>query len=378
MNDHLIDSLLGEGPEHVPASPDEVRLYREAIEVLRAASIEESQASLRTPAPTSHVLPMARRFAAVAAALALVAVGIFWMDRTTDVPARHFEPATAFGMLLPEELGADGSVYPAVTSDRFAVRSGEVVVAAIGAEQSHRLRAGDPLVADSEIRNLAEGGACLDMPGRGHVFLSPLAEVQLRQRKDGRVALRLLSGAAATYAGGQPIHLAVDGTDLLLTQHDGATLLRKQDADAICLWGRVELHVADGSRWRIPVGESLPAVCAEAPESMPAPPERLELDWYDELLGRQATRRTLPFDADGKVTESVTGAPNTLLYVRALAAESTELIVRYGNGAARTFPLRAGQTFELRLPLASLGTGESLQVQPAAAVRMLRLLTIAD
>jgi hypothetical protein len=379
----LIDFLLGELPEdratafeqRLVAEPDlarEAERYRDALGILREAATESEWAPAGNP-----MLRLVVRSTMVAAALLLVALGIFWMDRGGDATDRIFEPDGVYGVLLPEELGADGSTRPApdLDGDGYRLRRGAVNVSAIGAREAHALAIGDAVLEESELTCGSVGGAYLSLPHGGMLFLRPLSTVQLRNRKDGRVALRLLSGVAATVVGREPMHVAIDGTDLLLTQHSGAALLRHQESDALCLRGELDLHVETGERWRVPSGHRLPAACAHAPESQPFRAERLELDWCAALVGQAARHRTIRLDARGR-SEPLRPGKGALLYLCARSREALDLRVTFGDGEGRSFEVRGGKPLEVRIPIASLGDGPTLRVEPPHAVKLLRLLEL--
>ena len=355
----LIDFLLGErddAPSSARSSADTAR-YADAIALLREAAAE--------PIAPVHRLPL--RAAAAAAAVFLIAVGAFLLSQDGIRESRAFEPAAAFGALFPEELGADGSCTPTAQGDGYHVRAGRVFVSAIGGREEHPFEPGEAVLEESEVRCGADGGARLDLPHGGQLYLAPLSTVQLRSRADGRVALRVLHGTAATVAAATPMHIALDGTDLLMSQTDGAALFRRAEADAACLRGTLELHLAQGDRWRVPVGECLPAVCAHDPESAPMRVEEFEFDWYDQLIGQERRRRETVVPG-----AFVDATPHTLLYVRARAAERTTLTIRYGEGS-RTYELPAGRDFEIRVPLRTIGEPGTLEFEPRNVIRAARL-----
>jgi len=380
MNRELIDFLLGELPE-AEAAEMERRLEREPELAREAATYEESLAILRTAAREETWAPARSRFRWIAAAAALiVAVGLLWMNGAEPERTRHFEPDGAFGALFPEELGEDGSMRPSFAPhDGYRLERGALRVGAIGARTQHPLAAGDPVLEDSEIACGADAGALLSLPQGGMLFLRPLSTAQLRSRDDGRVALRLLSGAAATVAGTTPIHLAVNGTDLLLTQHDGAALLRHQESDALCLRGRLELHLESGERWRIPPGHRLPAACAHEPESETYRVDWLDLDWYEALAGFRAWRDAVTLDADGVSAPLLGVGPDTLVYVAAESRDAVTLTLRYGeDGPGRSFRTVPGRTLEVRVPVAALGNGPRLVVTPVTAVTAVRQVRLFE
>ena len=380
--DDLIDYLLGELPEEQASAVAE-RLaldegaardcarYSEALSVLRKAASDASWAPVR---PRATMLQLGVRVGFAAAALLLIAVGLFWANRNGQAPARVFEPPTAFGALLPEELGADGRVAPQSTGSGYVLRQGGVAISSLGAQATHDLAPGAEILENSEITCGAEEGARIDLPDGGMLFLSPLATVQLRPRPDRHVALRLLAGDAATVVGGKPIHISVDGTDLLLTQTSGASLVRQKPGGAVCIRGHLELHAEDGSRWRVPEGERLPAACARAPESARASVEDLQLDWYLTLRYRDCALKDIVWERKG-VSAPIETRAGTLVYLRVEPAQSGTFDVRLGDGPGRAFELTRGRPFELRVPAKTLGSGTRLHVTPGVNVQQARLFT---
>jgi len=375
----LLDFLLGELPperaEDVeariaadPALARELERYQQALSLLRAAAREESWAPPRRRRG-------AVRVAIAVAAVLLVALGLFWMERGGPAPARVFEPDRAFGALFPEELGPDGGFIPRVEQNGTRLVRGAVSSGAIGARARFPLAPGDSIPDSAELVCGVEQGALIALPHGGLLFLGPLARVQLRPRADGRVALRLEAGAAATVVGSEPIHAALDGTDLLLTQHDGAALYRHPESDALCLRGRIELHLESGERWKIPPGHLLPAACAHQPESTPFRVERLELDWYEQLYDCRMERATVKLDAEGR-SAPLAAAPNTMIYLALSSRAAGDVRVRFGDGEGRVFHPAPGTTLEVRVPLSSLGEGPVLSVTPPESVKVVRLLDV--
>ena len=383
--DRLIDFLLGELPEEQaqavardlgsdPAAAAERDRYREAIALLRHAASDATWEPQRT---SGRVLAL--RVAVAAAAVIVVAFGLFWSHRGGAVPDRIFEPGTTFGALLPEEVGADGSFQPTHAgeggTEGYRLSAGNITSAALGARNAHPLQPGATIVEESELTCAAEGGARIELPHGGLLFLRPLATVQLRRRPDGHVALRLVAGDAATVVGSQPIHLAVDDTDLLLTQTTGATLLRRQPSDAICLRGRLQLHVEQGGRWTVREGERLPAACAQEPQSDRMNVETLELEWYFNLLYKSASSRNVKWKGSG-VSEPITATDETLLYLRLEPKQSGNCTIAFGDGPGRTFKLVGSHCFELRVPIKTLGRGPVLRITPGFAVKQARLFDV--
>jgi len=386
----LIDFLLGELPQEQAsaiserlaldesAARDSAR-YSEALSILREAAAE---ATWEAAPPRGRLLQLGLRLGVAAAAVLLVAIGLFWANHNGDAPSRVFDPGSAFGALLPEELGADGSTTPPSvdsgggTGSGYVLRQGDVAISSLGAQATHDLTPGAEILENSEITCAAEGGARIDLPHGGMLFLRPLSTIQLRSRRDGRVALRLLAGDVATVANGKPIHVSVEGTDLLLTQTDGAALLRHQPGDAICLRGTLELHVEDGSRWRVPEGERLPASCARTPESTFTTVADLQLDWYFTLQYGECCVRDIVWEREGE-SAPITHGPGSLVYLCAQPTRSGTFEVRLGDGPGRAFELVRGKRFELRVAIASLGTGTRLHVTPGFNVKQARLFSPA-
>ena len=194
----------------------------------------------------------------------------------------------------------------------------------------------------------------------------------LRPRADGETALRLMDGSACTVAGSRPIHLAVEGGDLLLIQRSGATMLRRPPSDAVCLRGEVHLRLAGGELFRIPAGERLPAACAHEPKTVPMGEEFVaHLDWYCQLVYAQHRCETVLWERPG-VSRPLETGPETLLFLRVVPEADGRLRVSFG-GAAREFEVGARVPLELRLRLADLGPGPRLRVEPAGGIRAARL-----
>ena len=77
------------------------------------------------------------------------------------------------------------------------------------------------------------------------------------------------------------------------------------------------------------------------------------------------------WNAPGRSDELETDG-STMLYLRAVAHTGTSLRIAFGSGA-RIYRLGRGRPFELRIPLADLGPGPVLTVEPANAIREARL-----
>ena len=148
--------------------------------------------------------------------------------------------------------------------------------------------------------------------------------------------------------------------------------MRHQESDVVCLRGQLELHVEDGAHWPVPRGERLPAACARRPESSAYRIERLDLDWYETLIGRRARHESVDLDESGR-SGPLRVADGTLLYVRAESRESGEITISFGDGQSRSFPIVGGKPLEIRVRLRGLGAGPRLRVEPAAAIKQIRL-----
>ena len=375
--EELIDFLLGElSPEWShevsqriagdPEAASERDLYVEAIGVLRAAAAEGWGARPARGARLRLLRPLV-----ATAAILLVAVGLLFTNG--EHRARVFEPALAYGYLLPEETGAAGNVRQPARGDAFLVRAGTVDVGAIGSEQTFTVGPGSVLGPDSEVNAPAESGVRIDMPGGGILFLAPLATCQIRARADGRAALRLTSGAVCTVADGTPIHLAVHDTDLLLTQRSGAAILRSAPADAVCLRGDLGLDQIGGVTFPVPPGRRIPAACAKEPRTVGVTEDELDLGWYRSLVYVACRVEEIVWAEPG-VSEPLDAGADTLVYLRIEPDRSGPFTLTYG-GAPRRFNLLKGAPLELRLRLSDLGGGPRLEADPAAAITEARLFT---
>ena len=72
-----------------------------------------------------------------------------------------------------------------------------------------------------------------------------------------------MTGVAATVPNAKPVHLAVDRTDLLITQSSGAMIARQSPGEVVNLRGGVVLET-NGAQFPVPVLHRLPASCAAA------------------------------------------------------------------------------------------------------------------
>ncbi len=370
--EELIDFVLGEGKEPLVRDRAAEAELRAAIAVVRAAAAEGWGARGRK---LSLLRP-----AIAAAAVLLVAVGAFLLNGAA--PPAVYEPDLAFGVLLPEETDSRGSAPEAPSVSVTTMRAGEAAVSALGADRPHPLSPGDEIPFDSEIRTTkVDAGARIDLPDGGVLFVGPLSAVRLQRHNEGGPALRLLEGTAATVVGRVPLHLAVHETDLLLRQESGALILRQTPGEVIALRGAADLLLADGERFRVPVGERLPAACAREPFTSPAAAAEMDLDWYlalaygGGLLADVAWEKPLRAGEadDGRRSEPLApGAPGTMLFLRLVPTANGRCEVSFG-GTKRAFELDAGAPLAIRLRLADLGPGPRLVVTPAAAIREARL-----
>ena len=373
--EELIDLLLGElAPDDAarvqrrldgdPAERAEREFLARTIGLVRAAAAEG------WPAPRVHRMRILGR-AVAAAAVILVAVGIFLSNGSAVQPDTVYEPDHALGYLLPEETNAAGDVAIPSTTRRFMLRNGSVEISAIGSDENFRLQKGDPIAPESELKTLADDSARVDLPQGGILFLRELSTVQLRRRDDGRTALRVVQGEVCTVADDGPIHIAVSGTDLLLTQESGAALVRVTPAEAICLRGDLFLNVSHRETFRVPAAQRLPAACAKEPATVAVAPDDIDLEWYRGLVYRQSSVTHVEWERPG-VGKPIKAGPQALLYLRILAPAGGTLTVSYG-GAPRRFSLRKGKALSLRLQLADLGPGPTIEVAPAAGIAEARV-----
>lgn len=341
-----------------PEARREAARYREAIELLRAAARAEPWSA----APRARLLP---RLGVAAAAALLVALGFLAYRELRPSPAAVYEPDVAFGYLRAEETDARGGVPVPGGGEGYLLRAGLLDVSPIDSDASFTMEPGSEIAPDTDVEGLQ--AARIDLAGGGVLFLAPGAVVQLRRRADGAPAVRLLSGDAAAVAGDRPVHLAVDQTDLLLRVERGATLLRKGRADALCLRGALFLSLPAGGKFRVPEGERIPAQCAESPRTAPIETADVDLAWYYDLVYASWAVRDVPWvnaPRNGEAWRSgpLDPAPGTHLYLRAVPTATGDLTVSFGK-EPRRFRVVSGRDFRLRVELAALGPGASLEVR---------------
>jgi hypothetical protein len=378
--EELLDFVLGElDPErgrHVaeriardPEAAADRDRYEEAVRLVRAAAAAGWEAPARGRARLYRLRPAL----AAAAIIAAVALGIF-LTSGRHHPATVYEPDVALGYARAEETDARGAVREPSTAQSCRLRLGEVEIAAIGSDRDYPLRRDEPIPLESEVKNSAEGGARIDLPDGGILFLGELSTVRLRRHRQGGLALRLLDGAACTIAGRRPLHLAVDGTDLLLRQESGAALLRKRPAEVVALRGDLLLLLEEGRRFRVPEAERLPAACAKEPATTAVRDEELDLDWYRNLVFAHWKVQELKLDAAGR--SGMLGAgPEAMLYLRLVPPATGTLTITYG-AEPREFALHREVPLRLRLRLSDLGPGPTLVVAPVQGLKEARLLEV--
>jgi hypothetical protein len=313
----------------------------------------------------------ARWLRPVLAAAAVLLVAFALLLRNGAPRGAIYEPDRAYGYLLPEETDAAGDVPEPSTAAVAVMRTGEATISALGSTRADLVAPGQEIPYDSEIRTPADTGARIDLPDGGILFVGPTTALRLRRHQAGGPAVRVLLGVAATVAGKTPLHLAVHETDLLLRQESGAVLLRQQPAEAIALRGVTDLLLEGGARFRIPEGQRLPAACAKEPFTVPASVKELDIDWYLALAYGDATLAQVPWETPG-ISAPLKAEGGTLLFLRLGTPAGGSCTVSFG-GAARELTLRRGVPLSLRVPLADLGQGPRLVVEPAEAIQEARL-----
>jgi hypothetical protein len=376
--EELIDYLLGELPleqsrdvaERIARDPDAAAdrdLYEESLRLIRAAAATGWETR-----PGRARLVWLRPALAAAAVIALVVCGTYFLNGGHHAHT-VYDPDGAVGYARAEETDAAGAVHAAATGTGITVRRGGVDIAAIGSDRDYPLGQGETVPLGSDIKTSAVGGARLDLPDGGIVFLRPLSTLRVRAHQQGGVALRLLDGVACTVAGPRPLHLAVHKTDLILRLRNGAALLRKRPSDAVALRGELFLLLEGGQRFRVPEAERLPAACAKAPATEPVRDDALDLDWYRDLVFQPGWHvEELTLDQDGRCTPTrCTG--DAMLYLRLVPPAAGPLRISFG-GEAREFVLHRDSELRLRLRLRDLGPGPVLQVTPAAGLKEARIL----
>jgi len=377
--DHLLGELAPDRSEAVEAQLEHDADLRAEFELLREArDLVREVAAEGWPARRRGRGRLIRIVTAAAAVIAL-AVGTMFLNGDMDVRSSYYEPDVALGFLRGEETDSAGSVRGALGSETakgYRVRHGNVVVAKAGSDEEFTLSAGALIAPNSEVSVAGEGGARIDLPGGGTLFLGPLSTILLRERDDGAPALRLMTGVAATVPNAKPVHLAVDRTDLLVTQSSGAMIARQSPGEVVNLRGGVVLET-NGAQFPVPVLHRLPASCAAAPETVPVCDLDLELDWYRELTYSRYESRDIKWQSSGdghahaELSKSNAGA---LLYLRLEPTENGDLIVRFGEtGESYTemvFPVRKGMMFRYRAPVPDGATRVDLSFP--GAPRMIR------
>jgi hypothetical protein len=285
-----------------------------------------------------------------------------------------YEPDGALGPLLAEETDARGAAPGAPPVATPTMRLGSATFGPIGGARSDPLRSGDEVPYESEIRTPLDTGARIDLPRGAILYMGPLSTVRLRRHDEGGPALRVMEGTAATVAGGEPVHVAVHETELLLRQESGALLVRQTPGEAFALRGVSDLLLAGGKRFRIPAGDRLPAACVREPFTTAATATEMDLSWYLDLEHGGGTLADVPWEEKGR-SEPLDVAPGAMVYLRLLPVKNGKCEVSFG-GAPRVFELDAGKPLALRLRLSDLGPGPRLVVSPAPALRDARVLQV--
>lgn len=380
----ILDYLLGELPpgraqevarrcEQDPAAAAERDRCLRTLGLLREAAEEGWEAE---PAARPGLLRRLSRSVLAAAALLAAVVSLFLLNGRGLQAV--YEPDQALGYLRPEETDSAGRVPVPARGEGFTLRSRAATLSPRGTDRQFALGRNDEIAADSEVTAPSGEGVRLDLPGGGILFLAPGSTVLLRLRDDGSPALRLGDGAAAAVAGDRPVHLAVDGTDLLLDLQSGACYLNRNPGEAACLRGSLFLDRAKGGRFHIPEAERLPAACASEPKTVALVESDLDLDWYRDLVYRDYRWRDLTWTEAGPGRHVAATRPgDEVLFLRLVPAENGTIEVARG-GPPRAFRVREGKPLRLRLRLRDLGPGPDLELRcagPFPALREARLFS---
>jgi len=374
--EQLIDYVLGElPPPQSRAVADRIATDPEAAAerdlLLEALGLVREAASEGWAAPAAHRARVRwLRPAVAAAAVLLVAAGLLLLNGGAPGLQRIYDPPTALGYLLPEETGPAGEV-PEPPREAYVLRQGALDVSPLGSDQEFRVRAGEPLARECELKTPATTAARIDLPDGAILFMEPLSAVRLRRHQEGSPALRLMDGTAAVVAGSRTLHLAVDGTDLLLEQQRGACLLRQTPGEVLALRGTVVLRTAAGGRFEVAEGERLPAACATEPRTTPLTVADVALEGYRDLCYEAFRLQDVKWTAPGRA--QIAPTPSLYLYLRILPRKTGTLRIAYGD-SPREIPLREARELHLRLRLADLGPGPELTLDPPLTPTTARLL----
>ncbi|HEX5135872.1 MAG TPA: hypothetical protein VFY93_02790 [Planctomycetota bacterium] len=368
--EELLDFVLGEGPAPLERDPAAEAELLDVLLLVRLAAAEgwgvRGQAAPRGARAGVRWL----RPALAAAAVFLVALLAYLLNGAA--PKAVYEPDVALGPLLAEETDANGMAPGAPPVPAPTMRLGKATFSPLGGARNDVLRPGEEVPLESELRTPADTGARIDLPNGAIVFVGPLSTVRLRKHDAGGPAVRLVEGVAATVAGGEPIHLAVQETDLLLRQESGALLVRQMPGEAIVLRGVADLLLAGGGRFRIPAGDRLPAACVREPFSTPATATEMDLEWYLALQHGGGSLVDVPWERAGR-SEPLHVEPGTIVYLRLESASNARCEVSFG-GEPRVFELDADKPLSVRLRLDDLGPGPRLSVSPTpTSARLLKV-----
>jgi len=372
--EELIDFVLGEGPAPSVRDPAAEAELLEALAIARLAAAEGWGVRGQEPkaAPGARARVRWLRPALAAAAVLLVALVAHLLNGAA--PGAVYEPDVVLGPLLAEETDASGMAPGAPPVAAPTMRLGKATFSPLGGARNDPLRPGDEIPFESELKTPADTGARIDLPNGAILFVGPLSTVRLRKHDAGGPAVRLVEGVAATVAGGEPVHLAVQETELLLRQESGALLLRQMPGEAIVLRGVTDLLLAGDQRFRIPAGERLPAACVSEPFSAPATATEMDLEWYLALQHGGGSLADVLWERKG-LSEPLKEEPGTWIYLELLQAANGRCEVSFG-GKSREFELDAGKLLKVRLKLDDLGPGPRLEVTPPTALRTARLLKV--
>ncbi len=368
--DQLLDFVLGElTPQEAEAIEAELAAQpaspraHERDSIVAAMGLIREAASLGWETEPRGKITTMRWLKPALAIAAVLAIGFTLLitQGNGHAPRVIYEPDMAHGYLLPEETDAAGASRDHGIGEAYTLRAGEATVASVGSTQEFPLAAGQPVPSESEIRTT--DAARIDLPHGGVAFAAPFTDVRVRRHDNGDAALRLMRGSLCVVVGSRPVHMAVHGTDLLLEQKSGASMLRTTESDALCFRGTLELKQANQDTFRIPEGSRLPSACAREPITSLIRYNRVNLDWYFELVyGATETVTVVEFQKPG-VSAPIDAPAGALLYLSVLPNHTGVIRVSFGEGAPRKLAVVKGERLRVRIPLHTLGKGPVLRIE---------------